>query len=108
MKNNIKIVKLPDAADPNKIIRKKVDEQNSVCPFCGEKRRENLLENKNGVGIRYTLLGYHWYGKHDEMEHPFLSMFRFWEKDQFWKTNLYICNACGGEWHSEPYPKYEY
>lgn len=104
MNNNIKIVKLPHEADPNKIIQKKVREQNSVCPFCGEKRREDLLENTGNVGIRNSVFGQHWYGKHDGREHPFLSFFRFWEKDQSWSTSYYHCNACGGAWESEPYP----
>lgn len=105
MKNNIRITKLPDAADPNKIIQRKVREQNSICPFCGEKRREDLFENNGNVGIRNSVWGRSWYGKHDEKEHPFRSIFRFWEKDQSWSTNYYHCNACGGEWESEPYPQ---
>ena len=79
MKNNIRITKFPDTADPNKIIQRKVREQNSVCPFCGEKRREDLLENNGNVGIRNSVWGRSWYGKHDEKEHPFRSIFRFWE-----------------------------
>ena len=90
MENNIRITKLPDAVNPNKIIQKKV--------------REDFLENNGNVGIRNSVWGRSWYGKHDEREHPFRNFFRFWEKNQSWRTDYYHCNACGGEWESEPYP----
>lgn len=38
MEENIKITKLPDILNPNKIAEKKILEKYGICPFCGEKK----------------------------------------------------------------------
>lgn len=45
MEENIKITKLPDILNPNKIAEDKILEKYGTCPFCGEKRE---YDHRNG------------------------------------------------------------
>jgi len=47
MEENIKITKLPDILNPNKIAEDKILEKYGTCPFCGEK--ENMIIVMDGI-----------------------------------------------------------
>jgi len=89
----MKITKLPDSLDPSTIIKKKIDELNSICPFCGETGNHNLNEGGIARGAYRT-----WFGKQDH------SLKSFLKKSHHWRVNLYECYTCGAEWESDPYP----
>ena len=96
------ITKLPDKIDPKTIIEKKIDELNSVCPFCGENKKYHILNNRNN-GVEKQLTGYFdvWYGKQQD---GLFSWLKIWEKNHCWQVNHYECHSCGAEWKSEPFP----
>lgn len=79
----MKIVKLPDKINPNHILKEKIDEINSVCPFCGE----------SGINA-----------------YSFRTYFKRLPQDKFkfWKKRLHLridSWNCGGEWETDPYPQ---
>ena len=87
----MKITRLPDAVNPNVIIRKKIDEiYGSECPFC--KKPLNQLLNHT---ISF------WYGKQEGL--PFLK--RMTSRKRHWQQNHYYCTSCGAGWDSIAFPQ---
>ena len=81
----MKITKLPDVIDPVSIIKKKIDEKNKNCPFCGSVEKH--------IPTMKT-----WYGK----QNPY-SWWLFGEKHH-WQISCYHCKTCGAEWENDPFP----
>lgn len=102
MEENIKITKLPDILNPNKIAEKKIFEKYGICPFCGEKERFGCDNSRGSKGVWDWETT--WYGKHDKNNNKF-SWLRFWEKNIIWKCKKFECHTCGAKWESPPYPK---
>lgn len=103
MNEDIKITRLPDILDPNKIADEKIQEKYGTCPFCGEKRKYNWRNGWVSPGVE--AITDDWYGKHDEMDKGLLVWLRFWEKNIYWKRMRFRCYTCGAKWESPPYPK---
>ena len=56
MEENIKITKLPDILNPNKIAEDKILEKYGTCPFCGEKREYDRRNGRGSPGVsRYSI-----------------------------------------------------
>ena len=92
----MKITKIPDSIDPNKLIVKRVDEKLRKCPFCGENR--DYWDDLHGVMISH----HSWYGReHENTESIFLWPFG---KKRLWQISEFKCYTCGAEWKSDPYP----
>lgn len=100
---NVKITKLPETINPNKILREKMAERYSVCPFCGEtekcKNPYDIWKSRSGI---HQNMPKSWHGKRNEDN--MFSVFKFWERSRYWKIDQYKCYTCGAEWESEPYP----
>ena len=93
------IIKLPRGINPNEMIMRKMDKKYSICPFCGENRRVDLLYHKRNGVCKHDY--YSWYGK---QTNSFLSKLKLWDKNFHWRVDFWKCNTCGAEWKSEPYP----
>lgn len=102
MEETIKITRLPDILNPNKIVEEKIREKYGTCPFCGKKKNFNYRNGLNSQGVSEHDIS--WYGKHDANENEF-SLLRFWEKNTFWKCKKFECHTCGAKWQSPSYPK---
>ena len=98
----MKVTKLPDSLDPNKLIEKKIREKcGTKCPFCGETQKyRHLPMVKAGEpferGIRESSREY--WGRPDK------SIFSFFKDPYLWKVLVYTCYTCGASWESEPFP----
>lgn len=107
MNNCIKVFRPPNNMNANKLVKDEIHKRNMICPFCGETRKGDLVNNVlklgESYGVCYTGICKHWYGKHDEEENP-LAWLRFWEKNFHYQMDLYECFTCGAEWYSQPYP----
>jgi ribosomal protein L37AE/L43A len=88
------IIKLPRDLDPNEMIRKRMYEKYSICPFCGEEKKYALFSGNEGVE-RYS--SEDWYGKQKHWWH-------IWEEPHHWRIDHWKCRTCGAEWKSEAYP----
>lgn len=82
----MKITKLPDDLDVNKILAQKIFEQNGKCPFCGE--------------IDYII-----YCSESDYRTYSGKWYRFWEKKHKMKKYKFECGECGGEWESDWFPQ---
>ena len=110
------ISKYPDELNADKLLREEIIKRNMICPFCGENKEYDFMEdlkanfkNKKMLGVEHTLTCIEWYGKKDEFNpktstYKFLAPFKFWEKDHHWKMLNFKCHTCGAEWYSEPFP----
>lgn len=89
----MKITKLPDGLDPNKLIADAVLERNRRCPFCGEDRDYTTA----GQGV-YSGLSLMWFGKKSRKFEwiPF--------GDRNWREIHFVCYSCGAKWKSAPFP----
>lgn len=102
MEENIKIIKLPDILNPNKIAEDKILEKYGTCPFCGEKREYDHRNGLNSPGVsRYSI---DWHGKYNERDGGIFACVRFWEKSRRWKYIKFTCYTCGAKWESPTYP----
>lgn len=81
----IDVVKLPDALDMSKIIRKKMTEVYGTCPYCEESLRVN--KNREDTGTVKSIKG--------------SGIFR---KKYEWERLKFECRNCGMEWMSPEYP----
>lgn len=84
--NDIKIIRLPDKCDPNKIMRERIEEMYRACPFC----------NNEGEILRTTS----WYGK----DHTKSWFRRLFDKRNRWRIDHYYCDVCGAAWDTPAYP----
>lgn len=100
----MKITKLPNKIDPNKMIEEEIDKNNSICPMCGE-HAEYQFDRLygGGSGIERVPITTSWYGKQYEDERP-LEAFKFWKENHHWKRNHYECHTCGCKWMSDAFP----
>ncbi len=115
---NTIIVKLPDEIDPNNILKSKIKEYGSKCPYCGE---TNHFENYNGKpkGIEEKR-DKSWYGRQYEYsptkdyDNMYWTDYPNWrivplkylkEKKRFWKIKTFKCYTCGTVWSTPAYPK---
>ena len=93
----MKITKLPDSLDPSTIIKKKIDELNSICPFCGENKKYLFMISDRNEGIE--LIGNRtWFGPQNR------SLKSFFKKWHCWRVDLYRCRTCGAQWETDSYP----
>lgn len=103
----IRIIKPPKEIDANRLVKEEIHKRNMICPFCGEMREGDLVNNLvmqgESYGVCHTSICRNWYGKHDEEENPW-AWLRFWERNFYYQMDLYECFTCGAEWYSQPYP----
>lgn len=110
----MKLTKLPDSCDPNLLIQEKNRAIYSICPCCGESRKDiyclmDKLE-KGEYGWPGDLYGgverinyvpsKGWYG-------PAKGDWLGWVipgRKHRWRIDCYRCHTCGAEWESDPYP----
>ena len=104
MEENIKITRLPDMLNPNKMMEEKIFRTYGVCPFCGENKEWDFRNGFDSNGVEILPIVDSWYGKHNESGSIF-SLFNFREKDMYWKRDHFECHTCGTQWKSPPYPK---
>ena len=97
----MKVTKLPDSLDPNKLIEKKIREKcGTKCPFCGEtKKWHPIMMTAAGQpvqGLRESYFDY--IGRQDK------SISSFFKERYVWRVLKYTCYTCGASWESEPFP----
>ena len=101
----MKILKLPDCADPLRKIRKAALERDLVCPFCGNKKEvdDRMIDGLSYLDWnRQTILFRRssWKGQKSGK-----SYFFKWGKEiREWEKNVCKCGKCGGKWEGDPYP----
>ena len=110
------VSKFPDELNADKLLYNEVVKKNMICPFCGEDREYDFIEDlkanfksKKMLGVEHTLTCIEWYGKKDEFDlkthsYRLFSSLKFWEKDHHWKMLNFKCHTCGAEWYSDPFP----
>ena len=91
IKDDIKITRLPNNMNPNKIIENKIQDKYAKCPFCGTNHLSLFY------GISFTTID--WYGKYNNEQ-----WWKFWEPNRHWKQYHYTCAKCGAAWESEIFP----
>lgn len=107
----MKITKLPDKYEPNKILKEKVIEKCRICPCCGEsklctlqdeldainegKKISGVTQFLGGVAIRRFGFQKPWY-KH------------ILQGKKWWNTLEFECETCGARWESDEFPDIEY
>lgn len=82
----MKITKLPDDLDVNKILANKILKLNGNCPFCGEH-----------VGVRYHGIGE--YRKYSG------KWWHLWESAHYMVKYEFECCSCGCTWESDWFPQ---
>lgn len=101
----MKILKLPDCADPLKKIRRATLERDLVCPFCGNKREVEDWMLKSGIDAfrrsdDVTFSRHRWEGQKNEK----FYFFKWGKEIREWEKNICTCGKCGGKWEGDPYP----
>lgn len=82
---DIKITKLPDDLDPNKMLREAIYERYGKCPYCGN------TEISTGLPYHdYIRLNGKWW--------------QIWKPLTWCEKKHFTCNKCGMEWESPWYP----
>lgn len=70
----VTIIKPPKEIDANRLVKEEIHKRNMICPFCGEMREGDLVNNLvmqgESYGVCHTGICRNWYGKHDEEENP--------------------------------------
>ena len=89
----MRITKLPDDLDPNKLIADGVLEKDHKCPFCGEDRDYTTA----GHGV-YSGLSLVWFGKRCRK----FKWLPFGNRN--WREIYFFCHSCGAKWKSHPFP----
>ena len=110
---NIKIVKLPDHINPDKLIEDEVLRRFEYCPFCNAAR-----EDGHGLPTIQFYEYESWYGYYygyDEFSFGYHGIkVGFWkklidflnpkEKKRHWAIIKFHCRNCNAEWFSPPFP----
>ena len=101
----MKILKLPDCADPLRKVRRAALERDLVCPFCGNKREvddrmiDGLLDLYwDRQSIHFTR--HRWEGQKNGK----FYFFKWGKEIREWEKNVCECKKCGGKWEGDPYP----
>ena len=101
----MKILKLPDCADPLRKIRKAALERDLVCPFCGNKKEvdDRMIDGLSYLDWNRQTIHFtrnKWKGQ--ESGKPYF--FKWGKEIREWEKNVCKCEKCGGKWEGEPYP----
>ena len=82
---DIKITKLPDDLDPNKMLREAIHKKYGKCPYCGNTDIGTGLPRRD-----YIRLNGKWW--------------QIWKPSTWCEKKRYTCSKCGMEWESPWYP----
>jgi len=106
----MKVLKLPDSIEPNKLLESKIRKENSICPFCGETKiydlftfvKEGIWDTSGVECVSDGIVGMERYG----VEKPFWK--HLFSKPQWWKTLEFKCHTCGAKWKTDEFPAIKY
>ena len=101
----MKITKLPDKCEPNKLLKEKIKNMYMTCPCCGENREcdifDDIKNNRKHIGVEC----YSFYPARYGIQKPWHK--HLFDKRTWWTTMIFECHTCGAKWESEEFPEIE-